>query len=588
MAAEYHGTVRLVDLKTQALRYLALGEPEKALLVYRGILLQVPTDLDSRMRVADVLAQIGQHHLACRVYAAVAWCDLQAGRPLHALVCSQALSDLGQSVESLHESLAELYGAGSLRLRTPLLVADDDGEAEDTREGDEGDGADEDGAAPREEESYLAATLRALEGADERGAPRLAFGAGSAGHTPEEMELEELSHGRSGSGEAASTGALRSWSDVVGLTRSQSGMNRLPRDGGLAYANHLFIGHGRGEDAPLLPGPDTEVAEGGLLNLALDRAAEATAEVAAEVRSFTSFPAAFAPVPVLSALRGEAFVRISQAARIRRVGPREVLTKEGAQGGTVLLLASGAVQLFRERPGKRSIIGTLGEGAVLGDLGLVAARAAALGVETTEPTDLVEIPIRALRTLAAEDPAAARALERYTNERLIGALLLSGPLFRPLPLRQRRVLMQRFQVFRVAAEQVLLREGERMEGLCLLLSGTVEVLRGQEPFEEVAGHLHAGMVCGETALLRAVAAPWTLRATTAATVLFLPREAFERALQGSSEARAYLYGLSAGLLRELSGVGRDVLPRAGAPLALSVDGGDGDDLSDSADRLFHV
>ena len=127
-----------------------------------------------------------------------------------------------------------------------------------------------------------------------------------------------------------------------------------------------------------------------------------------------------------------------------------------------------------------------------------------------------------------------------------------------------------------------------MEGLCLLLSGTVEVLRGQEPFEEVAGHLHAGMVCGETALLRAVAAPWTLRATTAATVLFLPREAFERALQGSSEARAYLYGLSAGLLRELSGVGRDVLPRAGAPLALSVDGGDGDDLSDSADRLFHV
>ena len=52
-ATGYHGAVRLVDLKTQALRYLALGEPEKALLVYRGILLQVPSDLDSRMRVAD-------------------------------------------------------------------------------------------------------------------------------------------------------------------------------------------------------------------------------------------------------------------------------------------------------------------------------------------------------------------------------------------------------------------------------------------------------------------------------------------------------------------------------------------------------
>lgn len=108
--------MKLADLKTQALRYLALGETEKALLVYRSIIRELPADLDARMKVADVLVHAGHRDLACRVYAAVAWCDLQAGRPLHALVCGQALADLGHPVASIHESLCALYGAGSTRL----------------------------------------------------------------------------------------------------------------------------------------------------------------------------------------------------------------------------------------------------------------------------------------------------------------------------------------------------------------------------------------------------------------------------------------------------------------------------------------
>jgi CRP-like cAMP-binding protein len=128
--------VKLADLKTQALRYLALGETEKALLVYRSIIRDLPGDLDARMKVADVLVHAGHRDLACRVYAAVAWCDLQAGRPLHALVCGQALADLGHPVASIHESLGALYGAGSPRLGgghppgRPVALAGPDPEAD--------------------------------------------------------------------------------------------------------------------------------------------------------------------------------------------------------------------------------------------------------------------------------------------------------------------------------------------------------------------------------------------------------------------------------------------------------------------------
>lgn len=100
----------------QALRHLALAETDQALRCYLTIVRHVPHDLDTRMKVADVLVQAGLPQLASRVYAALAWCDLQGGRPLHALVCCQALADLGQSVGPIHESLAELYGAESGRL----------------------------------------------------------------------------------------------------------------------------------------------------------------------------------------------------------------------------------------------------------------------------------------------------------------------------------------------------------------------------------------------------------------------------------------------------------------------------------------
>jgi hypothetical protein len=101
-------------LKTRALRYRssAISAAPSAEAIVRA----VPADLDARMKVADLCVTARLHDLARRVYAAVAFYDLQGGRPLHALVAAQALHSLGADVVTLHESLAQLYGAGSPRL----------------------------------------------------------------------------------------------------------------------------------------------------------------------------------------------------------------------------------------------------------------------------------------------------------------------------------------------------------------------------------------------------------------------------------------------------------------------------------------
>ena len=106
----------LSELKTQALRYMVLGDLSRAFRTYEAIVRAVPSDLDARMKVADLCVTARMHDLARRVYAAVAFYDLQGGRPLHALVAAQALHSLGADIATLHESLAQLYGAGSPRL----------------------------------------------------------------------------------------------------------------------------------------------------------------------------------------------------------------------------------------------------------------------------------------------------------------------------------------------------------------------------------------------------------------------------------------------------------------------------------------
>src|SRR2546427_808689 len=64
-----HAMLILSELKTQALRYVVLGDQARAFRTYEAIVRAVPTDLDARMKVADLCVQARLHDLARRVYA---------------------------------------------------------------------------------------------------------------------------------------------------------------------------------------------------------------------------------------------------------------------------------------------------------------------------------------------------------------------------------------------------------------------------------------------------------------------------------------------------------------------------------------
>lgn len=430
--------MRLADLKTQALRYVVLGDLGRAFRLYEAAIRAVPADLDSRMKVADLLSSSAAHQpdQARRVYAAVAFYDLQGGRPLHAMIACQALQSLGAPIESLHESLALLYGAGS---------------------------------------------------------PKLAQGKVGARLAPPNPDEE-------------------------------------------------------------VPAPDVAAP----IDAAL--AAQSAADAAASTADLADFPERFPPVPLLSDLTPEAFARVLREVRVRRLSHGAPVVREGEPGEAFFLIAAGSVRVYNtDALGRQTDIARLGEGAIFGELALVAAQPRSASVEVQGEADVLEWGTAALRAAADELEPLAQALNRFTRDRLLKNLLATSPLFRPFTPQQRLDLARRFTGHDVAPGTDVIRAGDVGRGLYVVLAGEVEVLKGEEPFEQTLATLRAGEVFGEIALVRGVPATATVRAARPSTVLFLAREYFDRLISALPEMRAFFETLTEERLRDAQQSGDEIV-----------------------------
>ncbi|HEX8953484.1 MAG TPA: cyclic nucleotide-binding domain-containing protein, partial [Polyangia bacterium] len=301
----------------------------------------------------------------------------------------------------------------------------------------------------------------------------------------------------------------------------------------------------------------TSASEGGWLASA---AAQAAAEAAASTTSLTEFPSLFPPVPLLSELQAASFARVLSTVRVLRLPHGAAVVREGEPGTSFFLVAAGNVRVFStDALGKQTELARLGEGAIFGELALVAAQPRSASVEVVGEADLLELGAETLRAAADELPQLAEALDRFTRERLLKNLLATSPLFRPFSAQQRVDLARRFTGHDVAPGTELIREGDPGRGLYVVLAGEVEVCKGEEPFEQTLATLRTGDVFGEIALVRGTPATATVRAGRPTTVLFLAREYFERLLSALPEMRAFFETLTEERLRDAETPKQDLL-----------------------------
>ena len=149
----------------------------------------------------------------------------------------------------------------------------------------------------------------------------------------------------------------------------------------------------------------------------------------------------------------------------------------------------------------------------------------------------------ALGQLSDGAAAIARALAKFTRERLVSNLINTSRLFRPLSREQRIDLVRRFVAHEVAAQTDLIREGEPGRGLYVILQGSVDVWKRAGDEKVLLATLGSSDVFGEIALLNGAPATATVSAAQRSTVLFLAREYVERLMESVPELASYLGSL---------------------------------------------
>ena len=235
-------------------------------------------------------------------------------------------------------------------------------------------------------------------------------------------------------------------------------------------------------------------------------------------------PGELPKIPLFSDLPPDAFIALFERCPLKRVEPGEIVIQQGSLGDSFYVICAGSVRVFRMDGEQRREIATLEEGAFFGEMALLSGAARTASVEAaTEDTQLLEISAPILTDLSHRYPQVASALKKFCRQRLLSNLMGSATLFQPFSRQDRRELVQRFKARDVSKGDVLIREGQRSDGMYVILSGEVEVRVGQS---QVAS-LKEGDVFGEMSLLTKSNATATVAASKRTSLLRLPREDFD-------------------------------------------------------------
>jgi CRP-like cAMP-binding protein len=168
--------------------------------------------------------------------------------------------------------------------------------------------------------------------------------------------------------------------------------------------------------------------------------------------------------------------------------------------------------------------------------------------------EVLEIPVGVLQEIAARHPHVADSLKRFYRQRLLANAMAVSPLFKPFGKSERKLIMERFRTRDVEAGEVLIREGDRSDGLYVILDGTVDVTKHKAGQEALVGRLREGDLFGEVSCLRKSPATATVTARRAGTLLKLPRAEFDELVMSYPQILELVSTLSEERLENLDAI----------------------------------
>ena len=251
-------------------------------------------------------------------------------------------------------------------------------------------------------------------------------------------------------------------------------------------------------------------------------------------------------IPLFSDLPREAFIELFERCPLRRFPQGARVFEQGSHGNSFYVICEGSVHVFRHEAAQRKELATLSSGAFFGEMALLSGAPRMASVESaSEDTQLLEISAPMLADLSRQHPQVAKALKKFCRERMLSNVMSTSALFEPFNRKDRRSLVEKFRAREVKKNEIIVREGEKTDGLYVVLSGEVEARKG----DQVLSRLKEGELFGEISLLSKTPATATVMATRRTSLLRLPREDFDALILSHPQILVLISELSEQRLR---------------------------------------
>ncbi|MBT8495585.1 MAG: cyclic nucleotide-binding domain-containing protein, partial [Deltaproteobacteria bacterium] len=230
--------------------------------------------------------------------------------------------------------------------------------------------------------------------------------------------------------------------------------------------------------------------------------------------------------PLLSELDSDLVKHLIENSTLRHKAPGQTVFREGDTGEQLYLILRGEVVVERRNPADGSVqrVATLRPGAFFGEMALLTDAPRSATVRAVSQLSLLDIPRDTTRYIVERQGRVRKLLMRFFRARMVGSLMVSSDLFRPFSVEDRRKLVTRFRLRELPPGQVVLEQGNRSDGLYLVLAGLVDVTSSGG---NLLATLSSGEVFGEISLLEDSKTTATVRARTRGWVLRLPRDDFK-------------------------------------------------------------
>lgn len=242
---------------------------------------------------------------------------------------------------------------------------------------------------------------------------------------------------------------------------------------------------------------------------------------------------------------------------IRPAVTGKVLCQQNQSDNFLFLIIDGLVEISVDVKGETHILGKLGSGELIGEIGALFMIPRIATVTVTRPSVILEIPSEVFTDLLSNQPQLHEAVNERFHERAIVTSLRCVPIFRELSDETIKELYQQSSIISARKGDVLVHEGKKGQGLYIMTTGIARVYVTADNEEMTLALLRSGDYFGERSLLTGEPRAASVSALTDIQAVLLEGETFQ-SLISSNENMKYMLDLDSLIRKHQSDHMRDM------------------------------